>query len=221
MDSFITIDGQNFYFNEVELYHGRKKIDKKTAKENLELFCKIMNKTDIKYGLIYGTLLGAVREKNFIEHDEDSDVFVLHEYKDRFLRLIPEFKEVGITPVRYIDDVVSLMRNDDYIDVFFFKKKKKYGLKKIRSLNNDYEIDAKYLENTVQINFLGFKTYIPEKPEDLLKKVYGKDWRIPIKNCNAKPNALHTKLRSLFFWIQKIPYYKKIFKPIYYVIKKI
>jgi len=37
------------------------------------------------FGLIYGTLLGAIRENNFIEDEEDINIFILNENKEVFL----------------------------------------------------------------------------------------------------------------------------------------
>ena len=58
------------------LYLGIKKIDKIIARENLLLFKDIVSKHHIPFGLIAGTLLGAIREHDFIEHDEDVDLFL-------------------------------------------------------------------------------------------------------------------------------------------------
>lgn len=198
MEKYILIDKEKFYYAEVELYHGRKKIDREIAKENLQIFYSIIEETDIKYGLIYGTLLGAIRENNFIEHDEDIDIFVLSEYKSDFLRLLGQLKMEGLELVRYNNDVISLMRKNEYIDIFFYVSRNKFGFKKIRVLNNNYEIDAKYLEQIKKIDFLGMNISVPQDSEGLLVKIYGKNWKIPIINFNAKPNAFHAKVISLF-----------------------
>ena len=42
----------------------------------LELFDHILTENGFKYSLAFGTLLGAVREKGFIKHDADIDVFM-------------------------------------------------------------------------------------------------------------------------------------------------
>ena len=81
MKKFIKTSGKIISYNEKKLYHGRKKINKKIAQKNLLVIRNILIKTNIRWGLIFGTLLGAIREKNFIAHDEDTDIFVLYEDK--------------------------------------------------------------------------------------------------------------------------------------------
>lgn len=48
----------------------------------LEVFDSVMTENGFKYSLAFGTLLGAVREKGFIKHDADIDVFMwIEDYK--------------------------------------------------------------------------------------------------------------------------------------------
>lgn len=65
------------------LNNRRKKVFKKNGLHVLEVFDKCMNEYDIPYSLAFGTMLGAVREHGFIQHDYDIDVVVWSEdYKD-------------------------------------------------------------------------------------------------------------------------------------------
>ena len=54
-------------FEEKTPIAGTKTLDIKTARKNLLDVKKILDFHNIKFGLIYGTLLGAIRENNFIE----------------------------------------------------------------------------------------------------------------------------------------------------------
>jgi len=51
------------------------------ARENLIATHELLSQTEVRWGIIFGTLLGAVRESDLIEHDEDTDIFVLAEDK--------------------------------------------------------------------------------------------------------------------------------------------
>ena len=66
----------------MSLFLGVKKIDVPKAKENLLLLNKLAKENNFKFVLFFGSLLGAVREKGLIKHDEDIDVIILSEDKD-------------------------------------------------------------------------------------------------------------------------------------------
>ncbi len=199
----IVIKGTDFYYYERDLAHGQKRINMDISRNNLELLCNILNKTDIKYGLIFGTLLGAVREKSFIPYDEDSDMFILSEYRDSFLELLFEIKASGLELVRINEGYLSLMKDEEYIDIYFFELKKKYLFYKVRHLLHRHEVAAKYMDNPIPYTFLGINLFVPNHPEIVLKKLYGKTWKIPLENSFAIPNTFWRKL------IYKYPFLKK------------
>ena len=58
----------------IPLFPGVKRIDKEIAFENLCLLKSILDANGIKFQLAFGTLLGVVREHDFIDHDEDIDL---------------------------------------------------------------------------------------------------------------------------------------------------
>jgi phosphorylcholine metabolism protein LicD len=110
-----------FTYEPVELFIGRKYLDEITSKKNLLDFKFIMDKHNIHYGLWFGTLLGAIREKGFIAHDEDTDVFMLEEDREKVLDALFDFEEIGLKVIRYEEHLISFMRDDDYIDIYFYK----------------------------------------------------------------------------------------------------
>ena len=217
---WILIDDERFYYEETELFHGRKIMDPKTSKENLQIFNSIMGKAQITYGLFFGTLLGAIREKNFIEHDEDIDIYLLDEEKEIFLRLLILFKKEGLNLVRLQGDMLSLMRNNEYIDIYFFKFKLKFGFIKLRVFSNEYEYAAKNLENPIKHLFLGINISIPNDPETVIKKIYGKNWRMPLKSMHSEPNTFYNRISKMSTGLKKIPAYEKLELVIKNLLKK-
>ncbi len=221
-EKYILIDGERLYFKEKEFVQcSGKKINREIAKENLEILHSVLEQTTIKYGLIFGTLLGAIREQNFIAHDEDVDIYVLNEDRDNFLRLLYELKNYDFEVVRCHYDCISIMRKNEYIDLYFFKTKKKFGIFKVRVLTNEFECSVNYLENPVRLMFLGMNMPIPNNAEELLVKMYGKDWRVPKIAFPASGNTIYRKISALSQKFSKLPFYESIQKPVKSLLEKL
>ena len=189
-DSITTTKG--IYTYEVKTFTlGSKRINREISKDNLLDFSACLNKANITFGLIYGTLLGAIRENNFIAHDEDTDVFVLDEDRGKVLDALFELKKRGLVVGRYEEDLISFVRDDEYIDIYFFKK----NIFGNRTANGAY-IEAKYLENLKKIEFLGEPFSVPERSEELLEKLYGEDWRVPRENVKGSNFGFYLTVRK-------------------------
>ena len=83
------------------IYPGIKRIDKKLATENLLLLKDILDRNNISYVLIAGTLLGIVRENDFIDHDEDIDIVLPEEYRQQFFDCLHQIIDAGFNIARY------------------------------------------------------------------------------------------------------------------------
>lgn len=186
-----------YSFTPIHLYLGRKIIDRDVCKNNLLIFKEVLDSANIKFGLMFGTLLGAVRENNFIEYDEDVDVYVLDEYRECLLPLLFNLKEYGFEVARYEDNLLTIIKDDDYIDIYFFKKKFFN-----RRVCMQYDYKAGLLSAFTQIQFLNVMFNVPKKYIQLLEELYGKDWETPKKNAHAEATQK----------IEKIEILKNIFK---------
>lgn len=203
----VSINNLPFYYEELPLIHGRGQMDREIAKENLLLFSSLVEAASIKYGIFFGTLLGAIRENNFIVHDEDSDIYILNEEKNKFIELLFTFRKHDLELVRLENDLLSLRRKNEDIDIYFLKRKRKLGLIKVRVLTNHFEYPAKYIENPTKIPFLDNEIFAPSHPTKILRMMYGKNWKIPIKNHPAPPNTLYKKLSNLTPKLKRLPLY--------------
>lgn len=56
----------------------------------LKTFHNLCMKNDIKYSLHGGTLLGAIREKGFIQWDDDADIAIMRQEYDKFVACVKE-----------------------------------------------------------------------------------------------------------------------------------
>lgn len=174
--SYIKLSSGKFYFTPKHLYVGIKPINKELAAENLKLFQTILDTHNIQWGLAFGTVLGAVREHDFISHDEDIDVYVLSENEDQFKELLPILKENKFDLIRYERrGLYSIERNGEYIDIYIF-----YPYKKgIRNNGADFMLESHLLE-TKKISLRNVSCSIPQNYTECMEILYGKTWMIPI-----------------------------------------
>jgi glycerol-3-phosphate cytidylyltransferase len=177
------------------LYLGIKKIDKLKSKENLFLLKKVCEKHKLFFGLIAGTLLGAIRENDFIDHDEDIDIFFLEEDKMRFFDILQELIDNNFKIARYDRrGLLSIIRNNEYIDIYFFSK----YIANIR-ICSGWCVPEKYLLDTAFIDFQGAEFLAPKSYRSYLKFEYGETWKTPIAYTDFNVN----KVKVLLFILKE------------------
>ena len=159
---------------------GSFKINSSMAEENLKLFKKVLDDNNVSFWLIFGTCLGAVRDAAFIEHDIDTDVGIAIEDKERVCALANQFGAVGFSLMRTNEkgDLLSWIRNDEYIDIYFWSRNRRQFLWDYWTYNGGYRSPVP-LDSFAEINFLGEQFLVPANPELYLRRQYGSDWRTP------------------------------------------
>jgi lipopolysaccharide cholinephosphotransferase len=182
-----------FFYERPDFEYATKRIDQEIAKENLFLFKDILDQSNVKFILAYGTLLGAIREGNFIEHDFDTDFIILEEHRSSFIDLLFQFRDHGFIVGRYENDILSLIRKGEYIDVYFFRKYLFFFRKIDRFCTYN-----RFLENTTSFNFLGGSFCIPEDYEAYLEHYYGKNWQTPVVAQHGEDFIFEHKMLFLF-----------------------
>jgi len=160
-------------------YFG-KPLNKIICKENLETIAKILNENKITFWLSEGTALGARRQGNFIDHDDDVDLGIWYKDYNKFKQIIQSIIKEGFIIELYYHSFIRFGRNNESIDIDFTGenidcvacKTKRANCKSCNEL-------LKYLKNMSFIDFLGNKYLCPDI--DYLEYLYGKNWNIPKK----------------------------------------
>lgn len=204
----INIKGKIFTFEDVTLtYDNATTIDTSIAQQNLLDFKKILDLKKIKFLIMHGTLLGAIREHNFIKHDIDIDTCTFNE--EKLIEAIPDLNEIGLKLCRYEEHAIySFIRNGVYIDVYIVNKLQ--GLIRPFYVRYLYHIiPRKYFRHTKTMSFLGETFRIPNHCTIFLEFWYGQNWRTPISNApsndeDIRGSYLEKKRRFLFRPIYKI-----------------
>lgn len=160
--------------------------------EALMVLQKVLKRLNIEFFLDASTLLGAIREKNFIKGDNDLGIGI--NFKDYSSVIEKELEKNGIKLVKdYTIDNKEYGLQQTYIykkveiDIMYHKiDETKSETKSHCFIDNLEDIETyKIKEYTfpftglTTITFLGKVFKIPKEPEKYLEAIYGKDFMTP------------------------------------------
>lgn len=182
--------------------------DKRKRKELQKFGCEALHRifaavggTGIRVFCAYGTLLGIVRDNNFIKHDTDMDFCILPNESFTWEKLERVLKRNGFRKTRYFTHDGAITEETymiHHLNVdFFLCEKVKGGMRNFgyyRFESEDYPdengctvVECRYPEisNLIEYKFKGETVFIPQNPEKFLEAAYGPNWRIPDPNYCA------------------------------------
>lgn len=166
-------------FKQHNMYLGSKRIDKKIAGENLLVVDKIMNDNHVYWGLYAGSILGAVREHDFIDWDEDIDLYFLEEDLPKFLSALYDLTHSGFELLRYERrGLYSIRRKGEYIDFYMLR----HIAEGLRSAGETPMLEEDVFD-TIYVSLRGGNYRIPRNYDRALTLGYG-DWRTPVQYAN-------------------------------------
>lgn len=197
MRSINTSKGRLEYTNEY-LYLGDKKINPSIMLEDLQIISVYLDKIDITWGPAFGTLIGIVRNDDFIPWIPYFDLFILKEDEERFKDVLWLIIDEGFNLVRYERrGLYYLERNGEYFKVFVLRKISS----EIRHTGGSDFIHEKYLQNTVKWVFKGVELNVPQELDEYLSFQYG-DWIVPAQTKFYKKNFVGQALLKGGMWLQ-------------------
>ena len=175
--------------------------DNKSRQELIYLFqtiMKILQNNNLNFILFYGSLLGVLREDNFIDGDDDVDILLDRKDADKLLSIVSSHDNISyrygvshneqynlfqlyLNNNTHSEDVLSLFGP---IDIYYIDIDKQNN---IISLPWEDEI---YCYNDIYplkpINIYGYDVFIPNKALQIIERGYGKDWMIPKSKNNSE-----------------------------------
>lgn len=147
----------------------------------------VLDQLGIEPFLAYGTLLGAVREGNFIGHDSDADLGYVSRFTDpvdaasESFRLQRELVELGYPIHRYSGLAFKIIVTESDgtqrgLDVFggFFNGEDLYLMGEV-----GHPFRREWIFPRATASLAGVEYPVPAQPEHLLEAMYGPSWRVP------------------------------------------
>jgi len=159
-------------------------LNKEKAKTILFEIKNILDELGIEFFLLQGTLLGAIRDKDFAPGDEDLDIAAkIYNLAPKMRELIPVLRAKGFglklfdNPYRFYVHIKIKKGGirTDFLS-FDFNGDKAFRLGG-RYIDKAKVYDRKLIENLKEIDFLGRKFNVFADAEKWLEIEYGSNWR--------------------------------------------
>ena len=172
------------------------------GKEAFNMLSKVSRETNIKYWLEFGTLLGKVRENNFLSNDININIGM---YKED---VTPEFlinmEEVGFKRKKTLTIKNLGLRGVIYdykgvnLEIYIYEKVDDNSVKSFSLGDRNEVISYKFKTIILQeIKFMGERVWIPKNPEHHLKEIYGKNYKLPDPNWKDEMSSNRKKEKDL------------------------
>lgn len=178
--------------------NGSDVIVKDVAFSNLLEILDVFKSFGITVWPINGTLLGLVRDGELIAHDSDVDLGSL--WSERYLirDALIKLRSSGFEIIRVSQKTtgVSIMRDDEYVDISLYKIEWGFFHRYLTSAWG--AIDPVRLSlPLIQLQIGGHNFSVPKRYEQLLRFWFGDSWRIPERGKSRRCDVPSIRLKNM------------------------
>lgn len=174
-------------------------MNREVALENLLDLSRILKSLEIKFVLVYGTLLGAAREGELIAHDTDIDVGVIDIELDNraMVQARSQLEKIGLMvsreggPKNKAPDFFSVTRGGEYIDIMILRRRKFLWVEFLGQKSGWARSELFFPLSELTLAQISFPT--PRRYEKLLSMWYGPGWHKSVVGTRANH---HRRLRN-------------------------
>ena len=192
----------------------------------LNTFDKVMTENGYKYSLAFGTMLGAVREKGFIKHDADIDVFMwIDDYSPAFVDCLLKngftFAHTFSVDNDKLGKEDTIMFDNVQIDIFYIYPplegrslpyccdfvvhsdclSREHSVRKYGGLL-PRRLEMPMSRNVIRVPFESLSLPVLENAQEYLSYRYGNDYMTPNPNWVSGPNP------NIIPWQGKVAVFK-------------
>lgn len=170
--------------------------NRRSDKDITNAYKEFMNALEGKFNpiMIFGTLLGYIRENKFIDGDNDVDLLIhINDKENIHKHLRSKGYRLRIVNKYFTQVYINKLPIEFY---FYWLDNKGRFTQGFDGPPKRYCYSTEDIFPTKQVKFNGYNIYIPNKPEIVLEKVYGKEWYIP--NIDWDPSINYKKDRNCF-----------------------
>lgn len=185
----------------------KKHFNSKKAEKALLDLKSMLDKNQVPFFLVSGTLLGCIREGKILPHDKDLDIGIFNEdfCGEKLKNTITQSGFFEILPTRIPEQIKIKHNNGTYIDVFIHIRKDNYiwhYASKIKWFNYSFKLK--------EYNFLNTSFFVPSNTEKYLNENYGTDWKVPKIDFDSNfdtPNAKVSNIKEMqIFYVRMLAY---------------
>lgn len=199
----LDVNSENIIIWEKGQEGGRKRpIIEEYLFKNMCEVKQVLDEYNVKYCLSHGTVLGLIRDNHIIPWDDDIDIALFIEDKDKIEKVHEELRNLGFFVPREGDpekpvngfgknynmpyyDLVAIKRGEK-IEGWFFEQHENYYVYDPK--RSGLAIPRKFMDTFSTYNWNGVEFNIPDYTEEYLVWMYDANWKIPNKNKKYNQN---------------------------------